>query len=51
MHSKYNLFYKNNFIRTIALIFAKKSRTSYKARFAVPQNIRIKRLGEGMGTN
>ena len=47
----HSFFYKNNFIRTIALIFAGKKKKEQakkqaknKARLAVPQNIRTKCL-------
>ena len=47
----HSFFYKNNFIRTIALIFAEKKKKEQakkqaknKARLAVPQNIRTKCL-------
>ena len=48
LHSHYltYFFYKNNFIRTKALVLAKKLRTSYEqARLAVSQNIRTKSVG------
>ena len=43
----YTLFYKNNFIRTKALILAKKLRKGKnKDTLAVPQSIRTKCLGQ-----
>ena len=45
--SVYTFFYKNNFIRTKALILAHKNeeQAKNKDRLAVPQNIRTKCLG------